>query len=308
MDPLPALVGGLEDGLWAGVVGSDPRDGRRGRTRRWSYAAAGAPDVAVGAAVVDLGIASTAFAWCLADDQLLTWEAKGIPRLSARVGTTSATSAGFRGRGARVAIGPDGALRVDVPVDGGRLTAHVDVDADQPAVCVTPTPGGGWNVTQKAAGERARIHVTTPTSQFAVRGGTWRDWTLGAQDRDTTWRWAAGAGHADDGRRVGLNVSTGMNELVGEDVVWWDGVPYPLDVRVLAPTGDRFAGDWEVAGPGWGITLDSAGARAADEDLWLVRSRYVQPVGTFTGTLPDPDGMAVPVTLVGVTEDHAARW
>ena len=83
MPPLP--VGErLPDGLWAGALDRDPRPGRRGRTRRWSYAAAGAEEVAVGAAVVDLGFASTAFAWCLLDGRLLTWEARGLPGISAR--------------------------------------------------------------------------------------------------------------------------------------------------------------------------------------------------------------------------------
>ena len=262
----------------------------------------------MGAAVVDLGFASTAFAWCLVDGRLLTWDARGLPVGSARLGTHAGTPARFRSLGARVAIGAHGDLDVDVPVAGGRLVAHVGVEPDRPAVCMTATPAGGWNATQKVAGERARIRVRVPGAQAAVTGGTWRDWTLGAQDRDTTWRWAAAAGRAEDGRRVGLNASTGMNAVAGEDVVWWDGQPHHLDVDALGPTGPRLAGDWHVSGPGWALEVASAGARSADENLLLVRSRYVQPVGTFTGTLPDPTGRPVPVRLVGVTEDHVARW
>ena len=308
---LTPLPGGhaLQDGLWGGALDRDPRPGRRGRTRRWSYTAAGADEVAVGAAIVDLGFASTAFAWCLVDRQLLTWDARGLPGVSAHVGTRAATPARFRARGARVEIGPNGDLDLDVPVRGGRLAAQVDVTPDEPAVCVTRTPAGGWNTTQKVAGERARLRLRAPGTQVAVTGGAWRDWTLGAQDRDTTWRWAAGAGTAEDGRRVGLNVSTGMNGCAaGEDVVWWDGRPHHLTVDELGPVGPRLAGDWRLAGPGWALDLASAGARAADENLLVVRSRYVQPVGTFTGTLPDQDGQAVRVRLVGVTEDHVARW
>lgn len=308
---LPTLPDGdvLPDGLWAGALDRDPRPGRRGRTRRWSYTAAGSADVAVGAAIVDLGFASTAFAWSLVDGQLLTWDAHGLPGVAARLGVHAATPARFRVRGGRVAIGPDGGLDLDVPVAGGRLRARVDIDPDQPAIAVTATPAGGWNATQKVAGERARVRVTTPTAQVAVTGGAWRDWTLGAQDRTTTWRWAAAAGHAADGRRVGCNVSTGMNGGgAGEDVVWWDGVPHPLVVDELGPAGAHLSGDWRLAGPGWALTQAVAGVRSADENLLVVRSRYVQPVGTFTGTVPAPDGTPVEVTMVGVTEDHVARW
>lgn len=305
----PVPPGPAPRGLWAGVLDADPRAGRRGRTRRWSYAAAGEPGLAVGAAVVDLGFASTSFAWALVDDRLLTWEARGLPLVSARVGDHAATSSRFHARSARVVIGVDGALDLDVPVDGGRLRATSTVVPGTPAVCVTPTPRGGWNATQKAAGERADLVVATPTGERrATAAGTWRDWTLGAQDRHTTWRWAAGAGTTADGHRVGLNLSTGMNGVVGEDVVWWDDQPHGLTVDTLAPVDGDARGAWRVAGPGWALDFASTAVREADEDLWLVRSRYVQPVGVFDGTLPGPDGAPVAVRLVGVTEDHEATW
>lgn len=299
---------GLPDGLWTGSLDHDPTRGRRGRRRRWSYVGAGSPDAMVGAAIVDLGFASTAFAWCMVDGQVQQWQARGLPWVAARLGRHAATAARFRGGGGSVVIGAHGDLDLDVPVDGGRMQARVRLEPDQPAVCVTPTPHGGWNSTQKVSGERARIRVRTPSAQVGTDGGAWRDWTVGGQDRDTAWRWAAAAGRAADGRRVGINASTGMNGVVGEDVVWWDGVPHALTVTALGPTTPRLSRDWRVAGPGWALDADVAGVRAANENLLVVRSRYVQPIGTFTGTLPDPGGRAVPVTLVGVTEDHEAHW
>lgn len=307
---LPGLPAEAEllDGLWAGALDRDPRAGRGGRVRRWSYSAAGSAGVAVGAAIIDLGFLSAAFAWGLVEDELVTWDARGLPRLASRMGVHAGTGARFRSMGGRLAIGPEGDLDVDVPVRGGRLVARTEVRPDTPAVCATATPGGGWNTTQKVAGEVARIEVATPAARVATTGGTWRDWTLGAQDRDTTWRWAAGAGRSVDGRRVGFNVSTGMNAAgQGEDVVWWDGVPHRLGVEHLDPIG-ALAGDWRILGRHWALHLAVAGVREADDDLFLVRSRYVQPVGTFTGTLPDPEGIPTPVTLVGVTEEHETRW
>lgn len=308
LPPLPGTPD-VPVGLWNGSLDRLVRGQERGRTRRWSYSAAGSPEAAVGAAVVDLGFAVTAFAWALLDGQVRTWDARGLPRVSGRMGDHAATWARFTTRDARVEIGPDGALDLDVPVAGGRLRASLGIDADRPAVCVTPTPRGGWNATQKVAGERARIRVRAPGVQVTTTGAGWRDWTRGAQDRHTQWRWVAGAGRAGDGRRVGLNVSTGMNAAgPGEDVVWWDGVPHGLEVSSLGPVGDDTAGDWRVTGPGWALDLDSRGARAADENLGVVRSRYVQPIGRFVGTLPDPSGTPVEVVLTGVAEDHVARW
>lgn len=297
------------DGLWAGTLDRGPGRGRRGRTRRWSYTAAGSDDAAVGAAVIDLGFATAAFAWALIDGQMLTWDARGLPRVSAHVGSHAGLPVRFLARKARVAISAGGDLDLDVPVHGGRLRASLVLEPDLPAVCVTLTPDGGWNTTQKVAGERTRVRITAPGVQLSSTGGAWRDWTLGAQDRRTSWRWAAGAGRAVDGRRVGVNVSTGMNGVgSGENVVWWDGVPHALDLDELAPIGRDASGTWQVAGPDWELRLEPSGTRSAVENLLVVRSRYVQPIGHFDGTLPDPSGRPVEVRLVGVTEDHWARW
>lgn len=310
MPPTVATDGGRSRGLWAGSLRSDPVEtgDRVGRVRRWMYAAAGDADTAVGAAVVDLGFASTAFVWGWVGGQVVTWEGVRPGTIRTGVAPEPAEGAFWRGRD-RVSVGGDGSLDLDVRTDGGRLRARISTVAETAATLATVTRGGGWNCTEKAAGYGATGEVELGDAAVALDGGGWRDWTSGRQDRHTVWRWAAGAGTSADGRRVGLNTSTGMNgEADGEDVVWWDGVPYPLDVTTLAPVGADHAGDWDVAGPGWALRLHPVGVRAADEDYKLIVSRYTQPIGRFTGTLPDPDGRPVQVTLTGVTEDHEARW
>ncbi len=108
---------------------------------------------------------------------------------------------------------------------------------------------------------------------------------------------------------MGFNASTGMNGTgAGEDVVWWDGVPHGLDVGVLAPMQDDLAEAWEVSGAGWSLQLEFFNDTATTENLLVVHSAYVQPIGRFVGTLPDPSGRPVEVSLMGVTEDHRARW
>jgi hypothetical protein len=52
------------------------------------------------------------------------------------------------------------------------------------------------------------------------------------------------------------------------------------------------------------LTFQPEGHRAQKVDLKLISSRYVQPFGTFSGSL---QGIAVE-GLPGVAEDHAALW
>lgn len=273
------------------------------------YVGAGDQHGSVGAAAVELGLLGlgTAFAFAAGPDGVVTWDAG--PGRAGRVGGLAGTAA-VRRSGGVVEITPT-RLHLDVPVEGGRLRADLDLAAASPVSLLTPTPRGGWNATTKAAGHGAAGTVRLPDTTWDLDGGAWTDATDGRQDRHTTWRWAAGAGRTQAGEtRVGLQASTGMNALgPGEDLVWWDGEPYPLVVRTLSPASPgAFEGPWELAGGGWSLRLDPLGVRAAEEGVGPLRSRYQQPVGTWHGTLPDPDGVPVPVRLAGVAEDHEAHW
>ena len=70
---------------------------------------------------------------------------------------------------------------------------------------------------------------------------------------------------------------------------------------------ERKDGPWRLSGPDWQLAFAPSGSRSATENLLVVRSSYVQPVGRFRGTLPHPDGPRE-VDLVGVTEHHTAIW
>jgi hypothetical protein len=306
--------GRLLRGRWRGGFSLDPVSvgPRKGRVRRWCYVAAGDEEAAVGAAVVDLGFVAVSFAWAHLDDRTLTWETRLPLRRGAWVGTIPHEGAGVVTRSAWLRVDGVGGFELEVPTEAGTLRAEVAPTAPvEPVALSTATPGGGWNCTQKAAGHavRGRLRLGQHRAhELGPEAGGWRDWTSGRQDRDTRWRWAAGAGVATDGRRVGLNLSTGMNaEREGENVLWWDGEPMVVDIDRLAPVGDP-AGPWRISGPEAALHFDPWGVRAADENLGLLRSWYVQPIGRLVGTLPDPDGQAVEVRLTGVTEDHHAIW
>jgi hypothetical protein len=326
--PLPSLpptlvtpAGEVLFGRWAGRLDHDPIPSgpRTGRARRWFYAAAGDREASVGAAVVVLGPLAVTFAWAQLEGRTVTWERR-VPLVHRTwVARRPTGGAGSASRDSQVVLGGDGSLELDVPLTGdgaeeaGRLRASVTVTRDVvPMVLVTRTPTGGWNCTQKAAGTavRGRLSIGGRSHDLDDTAGGWRDWTSGRQDRTTVWRWAAAAGRSDGGHRVGINLSSGMNAReLGEDVVWWDGVPHPLRAHTLRPVSESEPeGSWELAGPGWSLSFAPEGLRAKHERLPLLTSRYVQPIGRFHGALPGPDGELRRVDLTGVTEDHLAIW
>lgn len=311
----PALHegGAATNGLHRGQVTSPPehRRSRRGRLRRWFYTAAGGTDKEhgdwlIGAAVVAAGPFSTAFAFGHVGDEHLSWDSRGWRTSRRDVGETPDVGAAY-----------DGAVSLDwqqgLGIDTGTWSIGLSLDtvaADLPAICATATPAGGWNVTQKLAGVGAAVTLTTPRGRTLddAQGVAWLDWTSGRQDSRTTWRWGAGGAVTDHGRRIGWNVSTGMNEIEGEDVVWLDGVPHRLEDVVLQPTADDTRGRWGLTAGGMDLVLEPSGVRAAREQLVIASSHYVQPYGVWAGTVVAPDATSLEVRGHGVAEDHRVRW
>lgn len=294
-----------EVGLWAGEVveAVDRGRSRRGRQRAWSYGAAagtdedGAPWL-VAAAVIAIGPLRTAFALGRVGDETLHWGGTVAPPGAAWVGSTPSGGARYW---SAVRIDANGGLALDV--DG--WSVRTEVVPGTPAICATPTPAGGWNVTQKCAGDEARAVVRSPSgSRVTADGVAWRDWTLGRQDRHTEWTWSAGG--ALGPTRVGWNLSTGMNEAAGEDVLWLDGVPHRLDGAAFAPTSDP-TGSWRLASSALDLELDPIDSITLDRRVGPITSRYVKPFGRWRGSVTTDD-TTVDVDGLGVAEHHVASW
>jgi hypothetical protein len=110
---------------------------------------------------------------------------------------------------------------------------------------------------------------------------------------------------------LGFNLQSGFNGD-GENVLWLDG----RLIRLAAASFDFDPADplapWRIRTADGLVDLAfrPEGARREDTNLGLARSRYVQPVGTFSGivrrSLNSP-GQTVH-DLLGVTEDHFALW
>jgi hypothetical protein len=123
------------------------------------------------------------------------------------------------------------------------------------------------------------------------------DDTAAYYERHTRWRWSAGVGRAADGRTLAWNLVAGVNDPdeASERTLWIDGDP-----RELAPC--RFAEDLSRVDE---LEFAAEAVRASDENLLLVRSRYRQPFGTFSGRFPEGVELA---EGYGVMEDHDVWW
>jgi len=256
------------------------RDGRA--LKRWRYVGAYGPE-----AMLCVGLAHVAG---IPQGWWAVWD-RAAGELHERTVFVRPRAAVRFGAGGRVTVRDRGGVRIDLVVD------------ESPGVETVCPHGGGWIWTRKQAGVPVRGHVRLASGrELAIDAMGVVDDTAGYHARRTAWRWAAGVGVTRDGRAAGWNLVSGVNDPPerSERSVWIDGV-----AREAGPC--TFSDDLSSVrtSDGGDLAFHAEATRERHDELLIVRSDYVQPFGTFAGTLPGGIALA---EGYGVMEDHRARW
>ena len=178
----------------------------------------------------------------------------------------------------------------------------LDLELTAPAGVEVVSPHGrSYMWTRKhRAGARARHRDARAAQTFELDGDDgFVDESAGYHARHTAWRWSAGIGRAVDGRAVAWNLVDGVHDTLenSERTVWIDGVP-----REEVPP-QEFADDLSA---GRRASSSASGRPArSNRNLLVMRNRYRQPFGEFSGTLPG--GLAL-AEGYGVMEEHDVLW
>jgi hypothetical protein len=161
--------------------------------------------------------------------------------------------------------------------------------------------GASWIWTRKTLA-RATGTVTLDGRARAVDATAVIDDSAGYHARATDWEWSAGVGVLEDGRAVAWNVVDGVHDAAtgSERSVWVDGRAHEVAPVTFAPALDGVA-----FAEGGALRCTAESVRERHDHAGPLRSDYVQPFGTFAGTLPGAGTLAAGF---GVMERHSARW
>ncbi|CAM3863635.1 DUF2804 domain-containing protein [Roseateles saccharophilus] len=300
---------------WTGLAERRSWLWRRLHHKRWHYVGLGDERVFIGLAIVDVGWTCTAFAY-LFDRQrrhlLADWSQDGLPGLQAQVSDAPLAEARacFRGPGARLELRhqSDDSLLLHVRTRTLRIEAQLDLEAmAPPLLAVGPIEGGIAHATQKTTALAVLGWAEAEGRRFDL-DGAWAavDASNGLLARNTAWRWASA--HRPD---VGFNLQQGYfgNQ---ENVLWLDGRPIALGAAHFDFDAARPLDPWHVRTDDGLLDLvfTPEGARAEDRNLLVAASHYIQPIGSFAGTVRAAPGAPLREVrdLLGVTEDHRSKW
>lgn len=285
------------------------------RRKRWMYLAISGKDVFVALAIVHTGFAATAFVFvydATKKTMIADRTSLGAPPFAAVSndphGDGVVASFAFgKNRASMHRSGPE--LRADATFGDVSLDVVVDEASAPPSITAISRFGKGLvSGTEKLGVATVRGRVSVAGQTFDLDGALagW-DYTQGYLPRHTEWRWGFGNGHTREGQPIGFNVVEGF---VGdaECAVFFDGKIFPLFAPRFTFDRARLRDPWRVQGEGVDLTFEPGGAHEQHMNLGLIKSRFVQPVGTFRGTLVI-EGRTVAIDdVLGVVEDQDVLW
>jgi hypothetical protein len=315
---LDPRTGGPAFGAYAGPL---PRVdlGRLGlrdriaRRKRWLYLAIATERIWIALAVVRTGYAATAFAFAYdlcAKRMLVDRTVLGPFAFVTDDPHASGALARFSFGKTSLDVSRTGnSIDVRARVDALAVDATIDEATGPPAIAAIARLGAGLvNATEKRALLSVRGTARVASRDLTLDGGAaGYDYTHGLLPRHTTWRWAYALGHAKGGEPFAFNVVQGF---VGEAecAAFHEGKVAPIPEPRFTFDAARPLEPWRLEGEGIDLAFTPGAVHAQTTRLVVIRSRFLQPVGTFAGKVRVA-GRDVEVSgLPGVVEDQDVLW
>ncbi len=206
---------------------------------------------------------------------------------------------------------------LDLPLGRERLRGSLQMDDADALALLFQLPSGQPAYTHKGAGLKAAGELRFGNRAISFDGATGTiDWTRSIAMRETRWQWCSLAGVTVAGDRVGLNLSAQVYDDASgrsmENGFWCNGKLHVLGkVDFLVPPDPRRE-PWTIQSSGSDevrLEFTPLGTREEHLNLGVVKSDFIQPYGTFRGTVRIPGGALHDVSgLFGVVEKHLSVW
>ena len=203
----------------------------------------------------------------------------------------------------------------------------------QPLVVCTPTGRRGWTFTQKepltavtghlSIKADSQFHVDAPNTQpkqidFTDTTIANLDWTLGYMRHETNWFWSCINSYLADGRHFALNLAMGVNETgASENACWLDGQivylpPVMFTRQNLVPTVQN---TWRIyhQNLGWShvdidLTFTPIRVYKKTDNFGVIASIFEQWIGEYSGEIRIGEEVILLDKVLGLAEDHFAKW
>lgn len=272
--------------------------------KRWRYTAAFCDELLLCAARVEVGPIGQSF-WAVVDRRAGELRERTRMQLPMARGEVWSEKAAAEDSG-RIDWAPETggtSVRIEAPAkdDEERVRGFLQVGEGAWAESVCPTGESEGYVWTRKRIVPILCDVRVGDDRIRAEARGIEDESAGYHPHHTVWSWSAGIGELTDGREVGWNLVSGINDPPeqSERAIWVDGAPTepgPVQFEDL----DAIAFD-----DGARLEFSAEAERRKEEKRAFVSYTYRQPFGTFSGSLPG--GLQLARGL-GVMEHHDAHW
>ncbi len=292
------------------------------KEKRWHYALVYGSQWFFGAAIIDLGYATSGF-FFLYDRQKQKMVAErslvGPPKLAVVMNDHPLKDAysSFDVIGLRIHFEHDPKsnemllhIRSSEKNQKIELSARLSISkGPTPITAIAPVDGRGKvNITVKAVGlpTLGKLTINDQTIVLSKDSLGLLDYSHGILDHHTEWHWAAGSGTGTKKEKISFNLVGLFNSSL-ENIVWIDNYFYKVGELELTPGSIV----WGVRSKDFRVQLKfwPEGVHSENRKIGPVRVNYVQPFGRYEGTLTTPEGKTI--TLMngcGICEEHEVVW
>ena len=224
--------------------------------------------------------------------------------------------------------------QINVVLDSQNLALNAILSRQsQPLAICTPTGRRGWTFTQKEPLTAVSGHLLIKdNSKFSTKALDTQskkidftditianlDWTLGYMRHETNWFWTCINTYLPDGRHFTLNLSMGVNETgASENACWLDGqIVYLPPVMFIRQELDASAQNtWHVyhQNLGWSnvnidLTFTPVTVYKKTDNFGVLASIFEQWLGLYSGDIRLGDEVIKMDKVMGLAEDHFAKW
>lgn len=316
----PEEVNYLDFDLRTAMDKSRGRLARHFAANQFQFVGISCPQLILGLAIVDLKWVSNAFVYCYSPESGAYEEASFIMPLARRTRFDNRPNNGvceFRSGRNRLAIrAQPGGRSVSLALASGlRVEAEIDeAENYQPMAVATRAGYQGWAYTQKIAARPCVGEVLWAGQRFdlaALDALCAVDWTTGYMRRETFWNWASLSARLPDGRTLGINFAAGVNDTgVTENALWLDGERRDLGGICFDFDRRKPEEEWRIYSDNEDVELrfTPLGSRREKINALVLASNFTQHFGRLYGKLRIDENLIEISGLLGVVEDHYAKW
>lgn len=284
--------------------------------KEWYYVGAASEELFCAAAIVNLGYVGKAFVYVV-DTKTggFVWHREVLvptgPWVQVSHHADGSSSNFLRHPLLSVAISKDAMGHVTLMAKDSKQRLRLFLNRDggtQALVAANQLHGGITNLTEKTLGYATKGELRgTYHADFSGVAGV--DYTNGFLPRHTTWRWSFFVAIHPQLGRLGINLVQGFNGAC-ECAIFTKDAVYPVDEAIVEYNAAQPMQPWSIESRCGRVQLklQPIAMHADSTDLKVIRAKFSQPIGYYSGTLRIGDADVKVENLLGVAENQDVIW